>query len=339
MSDPAWLNETQELSPAPRPRSRWRIALAIASGLALTLAVGSIAVGISNASTRTDVPPRQEGVALTGTPVWTNTPAPVPPPGPTTPVQSTQPPATPGPTTTAGPVPTDPNRLQFRYADFHDATGLQLNGSAHLADDRVILGSGQNSAGSVWSTNQIDPTRSFASSFTAQITKITDGIAFVIQSESPTALGSPGGGLGYGQRPGEPGPTITPSLAVELDTWDNSPDGFDPPGQHVAVTTNGDITRHLIWRTPRFSLYGDKAMDVTVYYNAQNHVLTVYAVPDQKLPFGASGYQLAPLFTYPIDVSQIVGTGPAYVGFTGATGLTTVTDPQETINSWMFAEQ
>lgn len=345
MSHPAWLNKTQELSPGPRPRHRWRIALLVASALTLAV-VGSVALGISSGSTRTKEP-RREGIALTGAPISTNTPAPVPSPPPTTPAQATPvwsagPPATRRPTTTPATTlatrPTTPNRLQFRFVTFHDATGLRLNGSAHIADDRVILGSDRESAGSVWSTHRIDPTRSFVSSFTAQITKITDGIAFVIQSQSPTALGSPGGGIGYGRRSGGPGPTITPSLAIELDTWDNSRDGFDPPGQHVAVTVNGDITHHLIWRTPRFSLYGDRAMDVTVYYNARDHVLTVYVRPYLNLPFGASDYQLAPLFTYPIDLSQIVGTGPAYVGFTGGTGLTTVADPQETINSWMLTE-
>jgi hypothetical protein len=130
---------------------------------------------------------------------------------------------------------------------------------ARVSGGRLDLANALQQTGSAWSTTKIDVARSFTTSFAATISKPTDGVALVIQSQGPTAIGTYGGGIGYGARPGDGGPAIRPSIAVELDTWDNSVDGFDPAGhQHIAVTPNGDVANNLVWRDPGFSMYANQ---------------------------------------------------------------------------------
>jgi hypothetical protein len=229
--------------------------------------------------------------------------------------------------------------VQWAYPDFAQAASLRFNGSARLAGNRIELARGRTSAGSVWSTTPVDPGRSLVTGFTFQINKVTDGIAFVMRSQSPQALGATGAGLGYGARPGSRDPAITPSVAIEFDTWDNSRDGFDPPGQHVAVTTNGDITRHLIWRDPQFSLVGDHCVEVIVTYDAGRRLLAVRVAAGPVQPAEtAISPAVPPLWEYPIDLVSVLGAGPALVGFTGGTGLTTIPDPLETVYRWSYAQ-
>ena len=69
-----------------------------------------------------------------------------------------------------------------------------------------------------------------------------DGLTFVLQTEGPKALGGNGGCLGYGGAGvgcSTPATGITPSVAVEFDTYENSPDDLD--GNHVAILTNGQM--------------------------------------------------------------------------------------------------
>ena len=61
-----------------------------------------------------------------------------------------------------------------------------------------------------------------------------DGIVFVLQQfgVGNNAIGSTGGSIGY-----ENGP-FNPSLAVEMDTWQNADVG-DPWFDHIALTSDG----------------------------------------------------------------------------------------------------
>jgi hypothetical protein len=234
--------------------------------------------------------------------------------------------------------------VQIQREGFVDASGLRLNGSAHVSDGRLYLAAGSAQAASAWATTRIDPSRSFQTSFTAQISNITDGVAFVVQGQGPTALGNAGSRLGYGQDTTDSVSAVKPSLAVELDTWDNSPDGFDPAGhQHIAVTLNGDHTNHRIWRDPGFSMWGSQPVYVRIAYDASAHRLTVWAASVQPSPtIGREEMRMATrpaLFTYGVDLTAVVGTEPAYVGFTGGTGRTTVTDAQESIIEWSLVSR
>jgi PKD repeat protein len=87
-------------------------------------------------------------------------------------------------------------------------------------------------SGSVWNLNQIDLSTAFDFYFDVFLgcnDGGADGIVFVLQPVSTTVGGS-GGGLGYAG--------ITPSLGVEIDTYQN---GWDPGADHIAILQNGDV--------------------------------------------------------------------------------------------------
>ena len=93
--------------------------------------------------------------------------------------------------------------------------------------------------GSVWNNTKIDLSQSF--DFTFQVFLGcsdffgADGIAFVLQPIS-TSVGTSGGGMGY--------EGITPSVAVTLDTYQNSSPDNDPFYDHVAIQLNGNINHN-----------------------------------------------------------------------------------------------
>jgi hypothetical protein len=217
--------------------------------------------------------------------------------------------------------------VRISFPSFASTAGLSLHGTAVPAGSALRLTAANGSAGSAWSTTTIDPTKGFSTSFRFTIAEITDGLAFVIQSQGPAALGSFGSGLGYGARSSDTtAARIRPSVAVEFDTWDNAPDGFDPAGhQHVAIVTGGDVDIHRYWADPGFSMYG-AAVGVWLEYNAAGS-LAVYVSQGTARPAN-------PLFTAAVSLASLVGTGRAYVGFTGGTGDITST---QDVTTWEFA--
>ncbi len=87
-------------------------------------------------------------------------------------------------------------------------------------------------SGSVWNLNQINLNNPFDFYFDVYLgcnDGGADGLAFVLQPVS-TTIGSAGGGLGYAG--------IAPSIAVEIDTYQNS---GDPSYDHIAIMRNGDV--------------------------------------------------------------------------------------------------
>jgi gliding motility-associated-like protein len=111
----------------------------------------------------------------------------------------------------------------------------QVNGNAtQTACNCWRLTSASNSQnGSVWNVNLFDLSNPFNFTFDVFLgcnDGGADGLAFVLQPLNVNA-GSPGGGIGY--------QGISPSFAVEMDTYVNATDpGFD----HIAFQTNGVVT-------------------------------------------------------------------------------------------------
>lgn len=88
--------------------------------------------------------------------------------------------------------------------------------------------------GSVWRTEKIDLTEPFDLRFDFFLGARdggADGIVFILQPHSDTALGQNGGGIGY--------EGIDTSLAVEFDTWENA--WGDPAEDHIAIFQNGNV--------------------------------------------------------------------------------------------------
>lgn len=139
----------------------------------------------------------------------------------------------------------------------------------------------------------------------------SDGMTFVLQTEGATALGAGGGDLGYAG--------ITPSVAVEFNTWQNTP--FDVNDNDVAILTNGNITG-LDPQTP----YGVTNCQPTGAFGCMSNgdvwsawidydgVSLHVAVADNSTTRPAN------LISHPVDIAGILGQNSAFVGFTAGTG-------------------
>ena len=118
---------------------------------------------------------------------------------------------------------------QLTPATQHINGGIWFNDSLDLSkpfDIQVTMDFGTNWAWNGSNTNNQYPEQGGGA----------DGIAFVIQNQSDTAL-SIGGGIGYADKDGG-NKGIQPSLAVEFDSYYNF--GFDPLYDHVAIGVNGN---------------------------------------------------------------------------------------------------
>jgi len=116
----------------------------------------------------------------------------------------------------------------FRLTDF------KINGNTTLTSNEATLTlAANNQSGTIWSNKKLDLSQDFTISVDLNFGVLdesgADGIAFVIQPLS-SDIGSLGGGIGY--------QGITPSLAVEFDTYFNV--GWDPiANDHVTIIKNG----------------------------------------------------------------------------------------------------
>jgi hypothetical protein len=147
-------------------------------------------------------------------------------------------------------------------------------------------------------------------------------MAFVIQADSPDALGGNGGCLGYAGFGNCTAPFnggIAPSIAVEFDTAQNSP--YDINDNHVAILTGGvlnDADPQTPYATTNCQPTGGfgcmnngDVWSVWIDYDGTN--LNV-AIADNSTTRPAN------LISYPVDIPGIIGQDSAYVGFTAGTG-------------------
>lgn len=146
------------------------------------------------------------------------------------------------------------------------------------------------------------------------------GIAFVIQSEGPSAQGKEGAPIGYGGNTStSSGGVITvstggiiQSIAIEFDTYAN---GFDTTtADHMSVHLNGDHREYNPAyppvNLPNIEDSAYHALEVTWHYDAATPANSTIT---GKITVGADEY----VITYPIDPATIFPPGvPIYVGFT-----------------------
>jgi gliding motility-associated-like protein len=138
------------------------------------------------------------------------------------------------------------------------------NSASSLGNDCILLTpQSTNVRGVVWDSVQLDLTQPFDISLSVMMGPQTDyfgadGLALVLQRQGLNAYGAGGNGLGYsGAFPADPFYTsITPSIAFELDTWENGAPVADIPQQHIAIHQNGVITSALAGPTPAFGVGG-----------------------------------------------------------------------------------
>lgn len=186
----------------------------------------------------------------------------------------------------------------------------QINGNAIQTECNCyrLTTANNNQNGSVWNVNLFDLSESFNFTFDVFLgcnDDGADGLAFVLQPLSVNA-GSVGGGIGYAG--------ISPSLAIELDTYQNS---GEPSYDHMAIQQNGDVSHNgpnnLAGPTP-ISASSNNVEDcawhlLNIVWDATANTMTVY-------------FDGALRLTYTGDiVNAIFGGNPeVYWGFTAATG-------------------
>ena len=190
-----------------------------------------------------------------------------------------------------------------------------LNGNATVQPGNVfqLTPAIGNQSGSVWNSIQINLNNPFHFNidlFLGCNNGGADGIAFVLQPIS-TSLGSSGGGLGY--------QGISPSFAVEFDTWQNS-QYADPSYDHIAIQRNG-ILNHQSWNSN--NLAGPVGFPPSNYQieDCQWHsAVFMWDPATQTFTLDFDGYSNVISYTGDI-VNNIFGGNPmVYWGLTAATG-------------------
>ncbi|MCJ8165350.1 gliding motility-associated C-terminal domain-containing protein [Pontibacter sp. E15-1] len=168
--------------------------------------------------------------------------------------------------------------------------------------------------GSIWADKKIDLTKPVELEFIIYMgTKDkegADGIAFLFHNDSRgfEATGATGGGLGFSQPYG-----ISPSVAIEFDTWHNENDPADIAVDHTALSYNGDISR------PKVAAIQIDPNNPDVENN-QCHTYRISWNPETKqLKLFFDGQER---FNHTDDIVRNVfrGSAEVYYGFTGSTG-------------------
>jgi hypothetical protein len=206
--------------------------------------------------------------------------------------------------------------------------GLTLNGNVALRNTALQLtDGGQYEAGSAFFSTPIG-TAYFQTSFDFQLTgKSTtapdaDGIAFVLQNEGLNALGTPGGGLGYGLPSlTEGGTPITTSVAVKFDLFDNDGEGISSTGFYLNGAAPTVPALDLL--PSGIDLHSGDVFHVVLVYDGSNLNLSI---TDQmtKATFSTQS---------PANLPELLGGPTAYAGFTGGTGELTAV---QSILNWQL---
>ncbi|OGT20426.1 MAG: hypothetical protein A2V90_08960 [Gammaproteobacteria bacterium RBG_16_57_12] len=215
------------------------------------------------------------------------------------------------------------------FTDFSSSAGLQINGNAAapVTDDasrkvlRLTPALGGQS-GSAFSTSAVSlaADASFSSAFRFRIYNSggicdgdgcgADGIVFTVQTVSNTAGGA-GGGIGYSG--------LGNSVGIEFDTWNNG--GWDEfNGNHVGINLSGNIDSVLQANLSTGAGNVDRMNNGAIWtswvdYNGATDTLEVRLAQGE----GASR-PISALLSHTVDLTTILGTTNAFVGFTSGTG-------------------
>jgi hypothetical protein len=200
----------------------------------------------------------------------------------------------------------------INYANGFAATGLTLNGGAAIASNALQLTDGKSDeARSAFFSTPV-PIGNFVTDFTFQLLDAqADGFAFVVQTNSPAALGGGEGGLGYQGIPN--------SAALKFDLWSNygegpSSTGFFMDGVYPAIPSINLLPSGI-------DLHSGHIFAVHMSYNDS---LVTAAITDTATQ---ASYMIKD--TIPVMPGEL-----AYVGFTGGTGRLSAT---QNILSWTYS--
>jgi hypothetical protein len=194
-----------------------------------------------------------------------------------------------------------------------DGAGWQTNGTVPLIATNVLRltdGSGGDASSAFFKTAQY-----VGGNWTASFTYSShgggaDGAAFVLQTTNATAVGEPGGGLGYAGILGR-------SLAFEINLFDGN-----NQTRGVALVTDGAVG---IYQSSA-PVIPTTTNDIHVTLNWVDGVLSVSLTEAVTGNNFSTNYTVGP-------ISDILGGNVAYIGFTGADGGIT---SRQTISDFQF---
>jgi hypothetical protein len=187
---------------------------------------------------------------------------------------------------------------------FTHTTDLTMNGSAFVTTNLLELTSGPGQAGSAFSNTRIT-NANFTTTFDVRLHEGTqpnyaDGFTFIIQANSPTALGSSPAGIGY--------QVIDHSVAVVFSTFQHA---GDPSNSSVGLALNGVAPVNAVSTIPSGMLLNSqniKHIDLT--YNGTALMVRIEDILTHQV-FTTS---------FTVNIGQTIGSDTAYVGFTGGSG-------------------
>ena len=182
----------------------------------------------------------------------------------------------------------------------------------------MVTPSQSNVYGAVWSTGRIDLSRPQSFEFEVYLGDKdgdgAEGLAFLFHADprGTNATGTSGGSLGFGIGPdGDRSKLISPSVAIELDTYYNSDVSGDIEEDHTTVVYNGETGTPELGPVP---LSGGNVED------NQCHTLSIEWNPaTQELKMLFDG-EVRILHRDNIINKVFNGNTSVYYGFTGATG-------------------
>lgn len=195
----------------------------------------------------------------------------------------------------------------IQFNDFSSVADLNLVGTSQQVGSALRLTSEEvNQAGAAWYKAPVSVANGFSSTFSFRLSGSVnglsaDGITFVVQSSSPTALGAAGGNLGYAG--------IENSVAVEFDNWQNT-QFDDPSANHIGILSGGSASHG----------FGPVAVVPGGFADGNLHTATVsYSGGEIRVSLDGSA---TPVVSMQADLAALVPleNGKAYLGFTGATG-------------------
>ncbi len=202
---------------------------------------------------------------------------------------------------------------------FADHSDLMANGHAVFTGTVVQLtdGNGGFQAASVFSTNVV-AIRKFTTSFTIQQIGDADGMTFVVQGNSATALGGSGGNLGYAG-------IIPNSVAIKFDLFNHGHGGYST-GQYVDghnPDAPGPGEANINLAGSCLDLHGTTQVDLSYDVGTKKLIETL-----------TQGTCVITIDDYPlVDIPAHVKGDAAFVGFTAATGGET---SNQIVQSWTF---
>ncbi len=167
-----------------------------------------------------------------------------------------------------------------------------VQGAQLLADGCVRLTPAtQNQRGGAWNSCQLnleaDADLQFTVNFGTTDADGADGMVFVLQpfGTGNFVIGSTGGSIGY-----ENGP-FNPSLAVEMDTWQNADVG-DPWYDHIALASNGSIMHNVEGpvqaHETQSNIETGQDYPFRVTWNAEEELLEVYFAGSLRLSYSGN---------------------------------------------------